>query len=323
VVAGRPGFLEEYVNSKALTRGAPNRMARRLPLLITLAVLGALLGACVPTANVLSVPTFSLDASQSGFVRIDPPGVGEGAALFRLALEVKNPNAIGVKLAGLDGALFLRNARAATATFRGGIDVPAGGSAPLILDVKVPLGAAPALLDTIATYISGAATPFRLDAAVTIDVFGAPQRFPEFTLVRGELPAPSGLQAPQLQLLGGSVRFESVSSVAVSLDLRLANPGLIGFRVGAPELRLAVAGADAATGSLGAVELPAGASSDVSLTFRFNPLALGAALAAQVQAASTGGAGLAVSMSGGWNLEAPGIATLVLQPTSLLDGVLR
>src|SRR5690606_38399195 len=149
--------------------------ARRSSLLLAVVLLGVMLSACVPTANVLSVPTFTLDAAQSGFVRIDPPGIGEGADLFRLTLTVRNPNAIGVRLAGLDGALLLRNTRAATATCRGGIDVPAGGSASLTLDVKVPLGAAPELLDTIATYFGGAATPYRLDAAVTIDVFGAPQ----------------------------------------------------------------------------------------------------------------------------------------------------
>src|SRR5690606_37355758 len=95
------------------------------------------------------------------------------------------------------------------------------------------------------------------------------------------------------------------------------------FRVGAPEVRLAVAGAQAATGSLTPVELPAGGTTDVTLSFRFDPLALGAAIAAQVQAASSGGAGLAVSLEGGWNLEAPGVATLSLQPTRLLDTVLR
>lgn len=299
------------------------RRARRWPLIITVLVLGALLGACVPTANVLSVPTFTLDASKSGFVRIDPPGIGDGTALFRLSLEVSNPNAVGFKLSGLDGSLFIRNTRAATATFRGGIDVPARGSAALVLDVRVPLGAAPALLDTVASYIGGAATPYRLDSAVTIDVFGVPQRFPEFTLVSGQLAPSAGLQIPQIELVGGGMRFESVSSVALNLNLRLSNPGIVGFRVGAPELNLAVAGAQAASGSLGPVELPAGGTTDVAVSFRFDPLALGTAIAAQVQAASSGAAGLAFSLNGGWNLEAPGVATLSLQPTGLLDAVLR
>ncbi len=310
------------MNSTSHT-GGPTRRAIRRPLLgLAVVLLGAVLGACVPTANVLSVPTFTLDAANSGFVRIDPPGVGEGAALFRMTLQVRNPNAIGIKLAGLDGALFLRNTRAATVTFRGGVDVPAGGSGSLVLDVKVPLGAAPALLDVIANYVSGATTPYRLDAAVTIDVFGAPQRFPDFTLVSGELGALRGLQAPTVQLVGGNLRFEAVNSVAVNLNLTLTNPGIIGFKLAAPELRFAVAGADAATGALSAIELPAGSSADVTLTFRFDPLALGAAIALQVQAASTG-AGLAVTLNGGWNLEAPGIATVALQSTGLLDGVLR
>lgn len=277
----------------------------------------------MPSANVMSVPTFSLDASRSGFVRIDPPGIGAGTALFRLVLDVNNPNVIPVKLAGLDGALFVKGTRAATATFRGGLDVPASGSAPLILDVNVPLGAAPALLEAIATYVGGAPTSYRLDAAVTVDVFGAPQRFPEFTLVTGELPAPNLLQAPLVELAGSSLRFESLNSVAVTVGIKLTNMGRLGFRVAAPDLTLSVAGASAASASLAAVELPAGGSAEVDLTFRFDPLALGAAVAAQVQAASAGAAGLAVALSGGWSLEAPGVATLALQPMGLLEAVLR
>lgn len=310
------------MNSTSHAGGFARRANRHLILGLAVALLGAGLSACVPSANVLAVPTFTLDAANSGFVRIDPPGVGEGAALFRMTLQVRNPNVVGIKLAGLDGVLFLRNTRAASATFRGGTEVPAGGSAALVLDVKVPLGAAPALLDVVANYVSGAATPYRLDAAVTIDVLGAPQRFPDFTLVSGELAAARGLQAPSVQLLGGDLRFEAVNSVAVNLELRLTNPGIIGFKVAAPELRFAVAGAHAAIGALSAVELPAGESAVVALTFRFDPLTLGAAIATQVQAASTG-AGLAVSLNGGWSLEAPGIATVALQSTGLLDAVLR
>ncbi len=303
--------------------GAPRRrLPKVLPRLAAAVAVALALVSCAPTANVLAVPTFQLDAANSGFVRIDPPGIGDGTALFRMALTVRNPNAVGVKLAGLDGALFLSSTRAATATFRGGIDVPANGTAALLLDVRVPLGAAPALLDTIANYFAGSGTPYRLDAAVTIEVFGVPQRFPDFTLARGELAPARGLLAPQLQLVGGELRFESVNSVALAVNLRLTNPGILGMRVTAPSLQLAVAGAPAATGSLTTVELPAGGSSEVALTFRFNPLALGAAVAAQVQAASTG-AGLALGLNGAWQLEAPGIASVALQGTSLLNDILR
>jgi len=283
----------------------------------------ALLGACAPGAAVLSPPSFTLDASKSGFVSIDPPGVGDGTALFRLALTVTNPNPVGVRLSGLDGALFLREARAASTSFRGGIDLPPDKSAPLILDVRVPLGAAPALLDTVANFVAGAATPYRFDAAVTIDVFGAPQRFPAFTLVRGELAPAGGLPAPRLTLLGSQLRFESVNSVVLELNAELGNPGLIGYQAQVPELVLSVGGARAATASLPKVAVPSGGVAPVTLTFRFDPLSLGTAVAAQVQAASAGVGGLSVQLSGGWRLEAPGIVTTSLEPTSLLRDVLR
>lgn len=313
--------MNDRITRPGSTKGHHGR--RRWPLPAAAAIVLLLLSACVPSANVLTVPSFELAPERSGFVRIDPPGVGDGSAHFRLALTVTNPNAVGVNLAGLDGALYLRNVRAASVTFRGGVEVPARGAAPLLLDVRVPLGAAPELLDTIAGYIGGAATPFRLDAAVTIDVFGAPQRFPEFTLVRSELSAPSALRAPSAELLGSDLRFESVSSVTLTLRLGLTNPGIIGFVARLPEVRLTVAGAPAATAALPRVELPAGGRGEAELTFRFDPLALGAAVAAQVQAASAGLGGLSLGLSGGWSLEAPGIATVGLQPTTLLESVLR
>lgn len=282
-----------------------------------------LLAACAPAAQVLAPPTFSFDAAASGFVRIDPPGVGDGAALFRLALNVENPNAVPVKLAGLDGTLFLADQRAAAVSFRGAIDIAARGSSPLILDVIAPLGAAPALLDTIGNYLSGSVTSFQVDAAVTMDVLGAPQRFPAFTLFRGDLPQLGGLLAPKLALQGSHLRFEAVNSVVLQLDVRLTNPGAIGYFAAAPQLWLLIGGAEAATIGLEPVAVPGAGSADVKLTFRFDPLGLGAALAAQVQAASVGLGGLSVTLAGAWSLDAPGLASLTLQPTTLVTDVLR
>lgn len=90
-----------------------------------------------------------------------------------------------------------------------------------------------------------------------------------------------------------------------------------------PELVLSVGGAQAATASLPKVAVPSGGVAPVTLTFRFDPLSLGTAIAAQVQAASAGVGGLSVQLNGGWRLEAPGIVTTSLEPTSLLRDVLR
>jgi len=301
----------------------PLARARIAAMLATLSLGLAFLAACAPGAAVLAPPTFQVDSARSGFISIDPPGIGDGSALFRLALTVSNPNPVSVRLSGLDGTLFLRETRAATTSFRGGIDLPANKSAPLVLDVRVPLGAAPVLLDTIANYVAGNTTSYRFDAAVTIDVFGAPQRFPAFTVAKGELPRPSGLVAPRFTLLTSALRFEAVNRVAVTLTGELTNSGLIGFFVQVPELVLSVGGAQAAVATLESVAVPGGGVAPVTLTFRFDPLALGAAVAAQVQAASAGVGGLGVQLNGGWRLEAPGIATTSLEPTAILRDMLR
>lgn len=291
--------------------------------LLALLIVALVLSACAPGARMLSAPTFTLDAARSGFVRVDPPGIGDGTASFRIALRAENPNAFSIKLASLDGDLFLQNSRAAALSFRGGIDLPAGGGAPLLLDVKVPLGAAPALLDTIASLVGGGDVSYRLESAVGVELLGTVQRFPRFTLAEGTVAGGLALSAPQLSLAGSELRFESVNSVSLTLELAIANPGIVGYAVVAPELALAVAGQQAATGTLSRVSVPAGGEARTQITFRFDPLRLGAALAAQVQGAAAGVGGLSVSLNGGWNLEAPGVAALALQPTRLLETVVR
>lgn len=297
-------------------------MPKRTALAILLA-LCALIAACAPGARVIAPPTFTIDAANSGFVRIDPAGIGDGTATFRLALHVHNPNPVSFKLASLDGGLFVQDVRAASISFRGGLEVRANGSSPFTIDVRVPLGAAPALVDSIARLISAQSVRYRVDAAVGVELLGAVQSFPSFTLAQGELTRPLLLTAPTIALAGGSVRFESLTSVAISIDLALANQGIVGYRLSSPELRLRVAGVDAATARLTTVEVPAAGASMASLVFRFNPLTLGPALATQVQAASAGTAGLGFDLIGGFNLEAPGLASLALQSSTLLSDVLR
>jgi len=283
----------------------------------------AVLGACAPGARMLSAPTFAIDQAGTGFVRIDPPGVGDGSALFRVALLVTNPNPFGLKLAALDGDLFFNDTRAAALSFRGGLDVPATGTAPLLLDVRVPLGAAPALLEAIASLVGGSSVRYRLDSAVAVDLLGTVQSFPRFTLASGALSNPLVLSAPRLALINSSLRFESVSSVALTLELSVTNPGIVGYRVSSPAVVLRVGGADAGTASLGATDVPALGSGTTTLTFRFDPLTLGPAVSAQVQAASAGVGTVSFALIGGWTLEAPGLAGLTLEPANLLQDALR
>lgn len=279
--------------------------------------------ACAPGARVVSPPTFRLDAAASGFVSIDPPGVGDGTALFRVALIAENPNPIGVKLASLDGSLFFREVRAAAVSFRGGIDLPGYGSAQLLLDVRVPLGAAPALLDALAALVGGSPVRYRVEAAVGIELLGTVQRFPSFTLAQGELSSPLVLVAPRLSLVASTLRFEAVNRVSLRLELDVFNAGVVGYLLRSPQISLLVGGAEAASVALAPTAVPATGAGSAILTFSFDPLRLGPALVAQIQAASAGAAGLSISLSGAWSLEAPGLASLNLNPATVLQEIVR
>lgn len=287
------------------------------------AVLAAIvLTSCAPGARMLSAPTFRIDPNGSGFVRIDPPGVGDGSAVFRLVLAAENPNPFALKLSALDGDLYLQEVRAAQAQFRGGLELPANGSSRLVIDARVPLTAAPALLEALASVLGGGSVRYRVDAAVAVDVLGTTQRYPRFTLVEGQLNTGLALVAPRLAIGAATLRVEGVSAVAVDLELTVTNPGPIGYLLSSPQLVLEVGGQDAAVAEIAALPVPANGSGTTHVTFRFDPLRLGPALAEQVRAAAAG-SGLAVTLRGGWDLQAAGIAALTLQPTDLLETVVR
>jgi len=286
------------------------------------ALLALVLSSCAPGARMLSVPTFTLDARDSGFVRIDPPGVGDSSALFRLALVANNPNPFAVRLAALEGDLFLQEVRAAGVSFRGGLELPANGSSRLVVDVRVPLAAAPALVEAVADLLGGGQVRYRVDSSLAVEVLGTTQRFPRFTLVEGRLQSGLALVAPSLALGSASLRVEALNRVSVDLELNVTNPGPIGYLLSSPQLVLQVGGQDAAVARLLPTPVPANGSATATLSFAFDPLRLGPALAEQVRSAAAG-AGLAVTLRGGWGLDASGIATLDLAPTRLLEAVVR
>ncbi|HEX7039221.1 MAG TPA: LEA type 2 family protein [Trueperaceae bacterium] len=295
---------------------------KRLSLVALAAVAALVLSSCAPGARMLSAPTFALDARGSGFVRIDPPGVGDGSALFRLSLVAQNPNPFALRLSALEGDLFLQDVRAAAVSFRGGLELPASGSSRVVVDVRVPLAAAPALLESLANVLGGGRARYRVDASVAVEVLGTTQRFPRFTLVEGSLETGLALVAPSVALGSASLRVEGLNRVAVDMELNVTNPGPIGYLLSSPQLVLQVGGQDAAVARLEPVPVPANGSAVATLSFAFDPFRLGSALADQVRAAAAGG-GLAVTLRGGWGLDAAGIATLDLSPTRLLEAVVR
>lgn len=317
------GGSEAPVELALTTVPAQRRGLDRTSSILALLLLLLPLTGCAPGAAVLAPPTFQLDGERSGFVSIDPPGVGDASALFRLYLLVGNPNPVAARLSALDGTLNLRDVRAAGTSFRGAVQLPANGAAPLLLDIKVPLGAAPAVMDALAALVAGESVDYRFDAAVTIDVLGSPQRFPAFTLVRGQLPGGPGLVAPRMEFASTGLRFEAVGAAVLDLQLALTNPGVIGYVADVADLVLSVGGAEAAHAELPPTAVPGGATVRTTLSIRFAPLELGEAIAEQIQAGAAGLGGVSLQLAGAWRLEAPGLITTSLGKTTLLRGALR
>jgi hypothetical protein len=293
---------------------------KRLAWLFSLLLLLALLGACAPATGFVAAPSFRFVPEGSGLVRLEPPGVGAGAAVFRVNLEATNPNAFGVTLAGLDFELALNGRRAAASRFVGGVSLAPQGSSPLALEVAVPLVEGVALLGDLARLIAGESTRYTLTGAVTLEVLGVRQRLPSATLAAGEVRQPLALLAPEVRLVPerSGLREFTPKRAVIEVGLELHNPGPLGYLFRAPDLALYLS--DIRLGQAGLVREPVRpfARTPVALRFEFNPLSLGAA-AAQLAAGSP----LNVGVQGEFALELPGIAAQTFPARELARGVLR
>lgn len=294
-----------------------------LPGLALALLLPAVLTACAPgAAPAVTAPTFEAVPGGARLAYVDPPGVGDGAAVFDVALRAHNPNAFGLDLNTLDADFYLDGARAASGSFRNGVHIPAQGSNDLNLQVKVPLTAASRLLGSFATLVAGGTSTYRLDAVVGVNAFGALVRFPRTTLAHGRVSASLAWHAPEINIAasGATLTIDSLTHASFEVPATLHNPARLGYLVQTPRLRLLLAGNPVATARLGRVAAPAGTTVPVTLRFDFNPLALGPALAAELQAVGSGAAQVTFVVSGPLTLQAPGIASHQLVASSLLSG---
>ena len=275
---------------------------KRLLLLALLLVLSA----CAPgVTSVVSPPTFRV--VESRLVRFEPSGVGAGNALVHIQLETRNPNPFPLQLAGLDGDFFLGGERVAATTFNGGIALPANGTAPLGLDITVPVSGAAQVVTQFVRLVAGDPVDYRMDATVSIDVFGAPQSFPSFTVARGELQVPGGLRPPTVRLQPSATRvsFSGLTAV-IDVGLTIDNPMPIGYFVRGPQLTLELDGRPVGRASIPRTPVPAGGTSPAALRFEVGFADAGAALISRLQ---PGGSGLRFTLDGALEIEIPGIAS--------------
>src|SRR6056297_1068970 len=214
-------------------------------------VLLALLASCVPGVSVVQAPTISVAPGGARLVRLEPPGVGSGSALIRLDLEIRNPNPVGLTLAGLDGELFLSGRSVATSRFPAGVTIPARGDAPLTLEVEA---------------------------------FGVAQRFPARPVASGEVRFPGELRAPTVRFDASASRVRVDGLTAqIEVGLRIDNPGPLGFVATSPELELRLDGRSVGRASFPRTAVPAGSEVPAFVSVEVGVAQIGAALLSRLQ----------------------------------------
>ncbi|HEY0673541.1 MAG TPA: LEA type 2 family protein [Longimicrobiales bacterium] len=141
-------------------------------------------------ADVIQPPRFSVADGRQAELRLLGPSSSRplGGAAIRLWARVENPNALGLSLTAVQGALALEGTRAADVDFPLGVPLLAGQDTVIPLDINVSFSDLPGLADVAARLVTRSSVNYQLDGTVTVNAgpLGNP-RFGPSTLLNGTL----------------------------------------------------------------------------------------------------------------------------------------
>jgi hypothetical protein len=111
-----------------------------------------------------------------------------GGVALRLWAHVHNPNAFGVALTSVEGALRLEQQFAANVSFPLGLPLRAATDTIIPLDIMIGFADVPGLRDPLMRAVEGAPVRYNLEGTMRIDagVFGNPA-FGPMTLLQGSV----------------------------------------------------------------------------------------------------------------------------------------
>ena len=100
-------------------------------------------------ADVIQAPRFSVASGTQAELRLVGPSAGRplGGAAVRLWARVENPNALGISLRAVQGALALDGTKAADVDFPLGLPLLAGQDTVIPLDINISFSDLPGLAD--------------------------------------------------------------------------------------------------------------------------------------------------------------------------------
>lgn len=162
-------------------------------LLLALAAYG-----CAGLAGVLGVqePRFAMADGRASELRVVPPSPlhPRGAATVRIWTHVTNPNAFGLTLSALDGALALEGERLADVDLPLGLPLSAAADTVVPLEITFDFGSFSALGEVARRLLTRGDVAYELSGTLGVDAgaLGEPTFGPR-TWLRGELDVAAAL----------------------------------------------------------------------------------------------------------------------------------
>lgn len=223
---------------------------RRLLVLLSLALAG-----CGGVQQMLGA---AFEKPKLTYESFQPTELDLEGVTLALRYRVDNPNAVGLKLANLDYKVEVDGRQAVAGAMQSGLQIPARGSAPLDIPLRVRYADVPGLLQTLFTRDE---LPFHVagNAGVStpLGVIGLPFSY------TGKVSTP---KLPQIALAGISLHGVSLDGISFDVKLEVRNQNAFSLPVGGLAYALRLGGSEVLGGAkqvLGTV--PAGGKSTIAI----------------------------------------------------------
>jgi len=213
-----------------------------------------LLAGCAEVGKVIGA---SFERPRLSFVSWEPREADLEGVTLALRWQIDNPNAVGLRLSGLDYRLEVEGHQAIAGSAAGGIRIPSRGSAPLDLPVRVRYADVPPLLGSL---FSKESLSWRISGEAGLETPVGPVRLP-FSH-EGRVPAP---RPPRISLQGIAVHDISLGGLTLDVKLAIQNPNAFALPLGALSYGLRVAGAEVVTGASHPLAAVAGGKGGVAV----------------------------------------------------------
>ncbi len=203
-----------------------------------------------------------LTFESAGAEALDLEGV-----TIALRYQVENPNGIGLEIAKLSYALDVEGGRVASGDLPGGVKLPAHGTAPLVVPVRLRFRDVPRLVESL---LSKEEVAYAVSGSAGVDTPVGVVELPFQHSGTAPVPRPPGFALE-------SARFSPPSDV--ELRVRVTNRNAFAIPAGRLDYALDLSGTEVARGATHVVAaLPPGGTAVLALPVRIDLGRAGAAL---------------------------------------------